>query len=154
MIGDNRFYVMSLRNFNDKYYYWYKTAFTEGMEDSAEYTSVDFGKGKENTIKMINKWNVSGYGLQTTTGNYIDIWSEIKQENEKGWFIPSRDEWTAFANELDITSTNFINKNLNDWYFSSSQYNGGNAWRIVIDRTYLTSGNVNIHGLFRIAVTF
>ncbi len=108
-IGNDRFYVMALENVDSNYHYWYKNAY-ENMSDYATATSEDFGKGRENTYAMINKWNNSSYGAQTTTGNNADMWGIIQNQTKypvttngtTGWFVPSRAEWSAFAYAFNI----------------------------------------------------
>lgn len=115
--GKQRFYIIQLSDFttsaktdgkeDENYpaynnYYWYKNA-VDKM--SPVMTSNDFGKGYENTGIMIEKWNAA----KTTSGwdadqDNQDIWKHIQTEYSKGWFIPSRSEIAAFANELGITS--------------------------------------------------
>ena len=45
-----------------------------------------------------------------------------------GWYVPSRGEWAAFADQLDITTSNYSSKGLSNYYWSSSQYSKRNAW--------------------------
>ena len=113
------------------------------MSDYSTFTSKDFGKGKENTDKMIDrmknhtKYNPD-YG-EPTTGTYADIWNIIEDKVKEGWFVPSRAEWSAFASYLNISKTTtdtnyfrnygFMNYNtLSQWYWSSSQYDDDSAW--------------------------
>lgn len=114
--GKQRFYIMQLSNFTtpaktdgteaENYpayskYYWYKNAY-EKM--NASDTSVNFGAGKTNTGKMIKIWNANGGagGYYGATQEKQDIWKHIQTKYNEGWFIPSRAEWSAFANELGI----------------------------------------------------
>ena len=50
---------MALADIDDNTYTWYKNAFGK-MNDYATYTSTDFGKGKENTSKMIARGKNNG----------------------------------------------------------------------------------------------
>ena len=127
--GADRFYVMSLSDLNVggySIYFWYYSAFSEGMRDFTTYTSKAFGKGKENTEKMITKWNASGYGAQ----NNQDLWKQIQDVAGTGkrWFVPSEAEWSAFGGELGITTDNYSSKGLKGWYWSSSQSNAYWVW--------------------------
>ncbi len=71
--GKERFYIMALDNFNlGTSYCWYDAAYGN-MRDYNEATSVDFGKGKQNTKKMIEYWNREEYGAQDDNGTYKDM---------------------------------------------------------------------------------
>ena len=48
------------------------------------------------------------------------MWGLIQNEVEKGWFVPSSEEWAAFGGELGITDSNYINFRLSDSYWASS----------------------------------
>ena len=105
--GENRFYIMQLSNFTTPEYnmfYWYKNAY--GKMKNPLITADNFGEGKENTRKMIAKWNAAGteegYAAEQTDN---DIWKHIQTKYEEGWFLPSAEEWAAFLNELEITGT-------------------------------------------------
>ena len=123
------------------------------MSDYSTYTSTAFGKGKENTEKMITKWNASGYGAQDNQ----DLWKHIQNVAGTGkkWFVPSMDEWRAFAGELGITTSNYSSKGLNNWYWSSSQYGAnGRAWCTGFNYGYVDYNNVNNDGYVRLSTTF
>ena len=130
-VGKERFYVMSLENFDDgngPTYTWYDAANDEGMDDYATATSTDFGAGKTNTANMIAKWNASDYGPQDDNDTYKDMWGVIQEEVEKGWFVPSMSEWVAFGSNLNITKDDYADYNLSYSYWSSSQNAASNAW--------------------------
>ena len=131
--GNDRFYVMALENFTDgtnRIFYWYYNAHWN-MSDYATATSTAFGTGKANTLKMIEYWNAeTPYGTQNTR----DLWEVIQNSenydivesvnDSKKWFVPSKDEWSAFAINLGITSDDFNSKYwLSNYYWSSSQAN-------------------------------
>ena len=155
--GADRFYVMSLTDLNVggySTYYWYNSAYGN-MSDYSTYTSKDFGSGKENTRKMIEKWNLGtngGYGAQ----NDRDLWKHIQDVAGEGkkWFIPSKAEWSAFGGELGITKSNYSSKGLNSWYWSSSQNNTDNAWCADFSRGYMDYNFVYIYRCVRLATTF
>ena len=116
--GTDRFYVMALDDFDSNEHYWYYSAYDTLMSDYETYTSWDFGTGKTNTTKMITKWNASGYGSQ----NSNDIWGLIQNKAKGGWFVPSVAEWSAFVEEIGITSSEYASTNdLRDWYWTSTQ---------------------------------
>ena len=155
--GADRFYVMSLTDLNVggySTYYWYNSA-SGNMSDYSTYTSKDFGSGKENTRKMIEKWKLGtngGYGAQ----NDRDLWKHIQDVAGEGkkWFIPSKAEWSAFGGELGITSSNYSSKGLNSWYWSSSQGNSGVAWLAYFLNGYMSYGYVDYSRSVRLATTF
>ena len=163
--GD-RFYVMALEDIDNNTYTWYKNAYGK-MDDYATYTSTDFGKGKENTSKMIARGtnngkdpydssNTSDYGALSDT----DVWKVIQKQASKGWFVPSRDEWNAFGAFFKVggedskrgldrnthTYTDYYDYNtaykLSVWCWSSSQYNACDSYI-----TRFRSGNSSTNGL-------
>ena len=126
--GKNRFYVMSLSDIDTNTHYWYHHA-RGNMDDYETATSEKFGTGKKNTENMIAKWDKGevsngGYGEQDSN----DMWGLIKTQVSEGWFVPSRGEWLAFTQELGITSSNYIEYNLSDFYGSSSQADSWYVW--------------------------
>ncbi len=125
--GTSRFYVMALTDIDGKQnvtgYYWYNAAYGK-MNDYASTTSLDFGKGVSNTKTMITKWNAKDYGAQ----NAKDLWGQIQERVNKGWYVPSRAEWAAFGANLSINTSNYAGKGLSSWCWSSSQYNINSAW--------------------------
>ena len=155
--GADRFYVMSLTDLNVggySTYRWYNSA-SGNMSDYSIYTSKDFGSGKENTRKMIEKWKLGtngGYGAQ----NDEDLWKHIQDVAGEGkkWFIPSKAEWSAFGGELGITSSNYSSKGLNSWYWSSSQYDTDKAWYALFYSGCMDRSSVDNTGCVRLATTF
>ena len=120
--GNERFYVMALKDFNPgAYYCWYDAAYGN-MSDYSTATSEDFGTGKQNTLKMIEKWNNKVYGEQNDGTHNKDVWGEIQTKVNDGWFLPSKEEWSAFGEELGITTNNYEEKKLSHYCWSSSQY--------------------------------
>ncbi len=64
---------------------------------------------------------------------YPDMWgisvvNSRTWNSSSGWFIPSRSEWAAFADQLGITTSNYSSKDLSDEYWSSSQVHTEYAW--------------------------
>ena len=137
--GTPRYYVLSLADYDANGHYWYKNA-SGKMSDYSTFTSKDFGKGKENTEKMIDRMknhsDTSKYKYdygEPTTGTNADIWNIIEDKVKEGWFVPSKAEWAAFASYLNTSKTNtdtnyYVNYGLNSWYWSSSQYDDDGAW--------------------------
>ena len=151
--GNNRFYIMQLSDYtinSSSTFYWYYNA-DRKMTDYNETTLENFGTGKTNTNKMIIKWNNKEYGNQ----NSQDIWGNISNVVEEGWFIPSKDEWLAFGNELNVTSDKRLQYGFNQYcYHSSSQRTARFVWD-----AHLYQGNINqiyVNNLIgiRLATTF
>ena len=147
-----RFYVMALSDVDSSNHCWYYSAYSYGMSDYASQTSTAFGRGEQNTINMIAKWNSSGYGSQNGNSIYPDMWglSAVNSRTwngSRGWYIPSRDEWAAFAGELDIDSGNYSNYGLSDGYWSSSQYSTDYAWYAYFNTGFFdyTTGDISHH---------
>lgn len=128
--GCDRFYVMSLNDLSttsNERFSFYNTAYNSGHGTMLDYnttTSSDFGSGITNTINMMERWNNKRYGEQ----NEKDIWGNISEQVNSGWFVPSREELAAFYNELEIiySTNNNVSKSYNYW--SSSQYDQYGIW--------------------------
>ena len=152
-----RYYILSLADYDTNGHYWYKNALKK-MSDYSTFTSADFGKGKDNTDKMIDrmknhtKYNPD-YG-EPTTGTYADVWNIIEDKVKEGWFVPSNGEWAAFASYLNTSSTNYERYGLsnNSSWWSSSQYDGGRAW--VMGFGNMGCGRVNLTLRLRLCTTF
>ena len=161
-IGKDRFYIMALTDIDGKrngtYYDWYNAAHDK-MSDYAATTSGDFGKGKSNTTTMISKWNATAYGAQNNCSDHKDMWGQIQEKVNNGWFVPSRAEWSAFGGELGISkdSSNekyYGNFGLSGYYWSSSQLNAGFAWYAYFDYGYMYDDNVDNNYCVRLSATF
>ena len=159
--GNERFYVMALSDVDSSSHYWYYSAFDYGMSDSASQTSTAFGRGEQNTINMISKWNSSGYGTQNAGADSSfnpDMWG-VSAVNSRtwndtsGWYVPSLNEWAAFAGELNITS-NYSNYGLSNFYWSSSQYITDRAYVADFRNGYMHSYHVYYNYYVRLGTTF
>ena len=124
--GNERFYIMALDDFDGNTHYWYLSAYNEMTID----TSEDFGKGKQNTQTMVAQWNSNRYPPQDDN----DMWGLIQTQVNSGWFVPSRAEWSAFAEELGITKNNYVDQNLSNSYWSSSQKTRYFVWILDFDQ--------------------
>ena len=152
--GTPRYYVLSLANYDGYEHYWYKNAdgkMSDCSTSTSKFTSEDFGKGKENTEKMIermkNHSDTSKYSVdyeEPTTGTYADIWNIIEDKVKEGWFVPSKAEWAAFASYLNASTTNYANYGLNNWYWSSSQRNDKGAWLVGFGKVSMDSGKASM----------
>ena len=150
--GEDRFYIMSLNDLSEAYD-WYNAA-RGNMNDYATATSQEFGKGKNNTATMISKWESKAYGEQNACTQHKDIWGQIKTQANNGWFVPSRQEWAAFAGQLGITKSNYSSKGLSGWYWSSSQSTANLAYYVDLDRGFVSQDYVNSINDVRLATTF
>ena len=149
---------MALDDADTKTHYWYYSAYGK-MNDYASTTSTSFGSGKQNTKNMIAKWNSSGYGSQTTSGSYPDMWglSAVQSgtwNGASGWYVPSREEWAAFGGQLGITQSNYGNKGLSNWYWLSSQNSNRGAWVARFYDGYMETYIVNDTNYVRLGATF
>ena len=144
--GNERFYIMALDDIDGGTHYWYKSAYSKMTMN----TSEDFEKGKKNTQTMITQWNSNKYPPQDDN----DMWKLIQTQVNSGWFVSSRAEWSAFAEELGITKENHVNHNLNGWYWSSSQIDKRFAWRADFGTGCIFLDGVSGDYSVRLAATF
>ena len=158
----DRFYVMALENFKTTDYetfYWYKSAYGK-LNDIIATSEKDFGEGKAKTIKEINSWNATGYGTQDPRDLWGVIQNKIEKKEEGGtvvdckWFIPSKSEWSAFGEELRITRSNYANKGLSGWYWSSSLRTTYSAYGAGFNNCYMIGSNVSDCNYVRLSATF
>ena len=129
------------------------------MSDWQSQTSTSFGSGKQNTKNMIAKWNSSAYGSQNGDSNYPDMWglSAVQSgtwNGSSGWYVPSREEWAAFGGQLGITTSNYGNKGLSDWCWSSSQNGTYGAWNANFYDGCMGIGIGNYSNYVRLGATF
>ena len=130
--GNDRFYVMALTDITGLYVF--------GCSLSG--TTTIFGSGKTNTQTLIGKADLNS-----------SLKEQIQPKVNKGWFIPSKEELSAFGGELGITTSNYSAKGLNDWYWSSSQHGTYTtyAWGANFNNGYMYYG---INGHVRLVTTF
>ena len=132
------------------------------MSDYSTFTSADFGKGKDNTDKMIDrmknhtKYNPD-YG-EPTTGTYADVWNIIEDKVKEGWFVPSKAEWSTFMTNLKaqgLTTSNYQSSfGLHNYYWSSSQRNNFSAWTVYFFNGGVSYGGVDDTYSLRLCATF
>ena len=132
------------------------------MSDYATATSTAFGTGKANTLKMIEYWNAeTPYG----TKNARDLWGVIQNSenydivenvlDSKKWFVPSKDEWSAFGSNLGITKKDYKSKyGLNAYCWSSSQKLDRYSWLAGFGMGHMDFFNTNFNGSVRLSATF
>ena len=162
--GTPRYYVLSLADYDADEHYWYKNA-SGKMSDSSKFTSEDFGKGKENTEKMIERMKnhsdksrySEDYG-EATTGTNADVWNIIEDKVKEGWFVPSNTEWYTFASYLNVSfgkaTYNYYIYGLSNYYWSSSQKN--DYYGYLMDFVYddVSSYGVDSKSSLRLCATF
>ena len=168
-----RFYVMALENFTTTDYQtfsWYKKAF--GQMNATD-TSTDFGKGYDNTGKIIEIWKDGESGKYRATQHNRDIFKHIQEKynSKEKWYIPSRGEWGAFADYLKKKTTNSLTNNcstsscsdngnyddiygLSDYYWSSSQRSSFYVWNAIFRSGYMSGDNNRDYYYVRLGVTF
>ena len=106
--GNDRFYIMALTDIGTGTY---------SLGCSMSGTTKTFESGKTNTQILIGKANLNS-----------SLKEQIQPKVNKGWFIPSKEEWSAFGKELGITKSNYSAKGLSRVYWSSSGYVGAGPW--------------------------
>ena len=118
----DRFYVMALEDINPgTYCCWYYEAIGK-LDKKVNFSDNDFGTGKENTAYVMAKWNSENWGAQNGNAKHADMWGVIKEQVNNGWFVPSKSEWAAFGDNLDIRTSDYTTYGLKGQYWSSSQY--------------------------------
>ena len=156
--GEFRFYMMALNDIDENEYEWYDKAYS-GISNTAVVTSTDFGTGKTNTTTMMEKWENKEFGNKNT-GSSPDLWGQIKTQVANGWFVPSRDEWSAFADALGVSADRsspkyYENLKLSMHYWSSSQQGARNAWNANLDVGYMECmSDVNWNRNVRLSIFF
>ena len=149
--GKDRFYVMALEYVNPgESYSWYKLACGSGIPNYNDIVSDKFGTGKANTTAMLKEWNNGTYGVKEDN----DMWGIIQDEVSKGWFIPSREEWAAFANNLAVYSENYEVKCLLEKYWSSSIIANRGAYYISFTDNDILSDQIDSSYYVRLSITF
>ena len=155
--GTERFYIMALTDIDGKrngtQYDWYNAA-RGYVSDYESTTSTDFGTGKTNTATMISKWNSKAYGDQDKCSSHKDMWGQIQTEVNKGWFVPSKVEWAAFAGELGIASGNYADFGLSTYYWSSYHPNAFFAWYAGFGEGCMSLTPIDGSGYVRLSATF
>ena len=104
-------------------------------------------RGNNNGKDPYDSNNTSDYGAISDS----DVWKAIPSLVDKGWFVPSRDEWNAFGaffrvggefsnrgmDNKTYTFTDYYDYNtvykLSDWCWASSQSNSNEAYYVNFD---------------------
>ena len=151
--GNDRFYVMALNNIDSSTHYWYYNAYGK-LDNTISFSENDFGKGRENTEYVNNKWN--NPNLPYGEHNSNDMWGLIQDKIADGWFVPSKSEWAAFGATFEITSSNYPTFGLSDGSWTSSQYNTYCAYLAAFDGGVISYGSVvnDSNRYVRLATTF
>lgn len=154
--GNDRFYVMSISDVNDNAKYsWYYSAWSSKISDFDTVTSTTFGSGKTNTNNMLKLWNEEKYGEKDANTSFVDMWGVIQSEIDKGWFVPSKDEWVVFLDALNITISNNTQFGLETNYWSLSLSHAQRAWSVDIDNLRMYSRNgIGGYTHVRLAIVF
>ena len=155
--GNDRFYVMALSDIStDRYDFHQGLAQKNSLDtivSAVGETDNDFGSGKSNSEKLETYYeNNDDKDLHYTDAGHKDTWGQIKE----GWFVASKSEWSAFANNLNITSSNYSLLGLSDWYWAASVYNYLHPYMIYFKGDALYGNNVLQHCSYnvRLATTY
>lgn len=159
--GKKRFYVMALTDVDGTYqnteYEWYGAAAGK-MKDIV--TSTSFGSGEQNTAEMLKRWN-SGYYGEKDVGHENgrdDIWGKIGDKVKEGWFVPSKEEFAAYAGELfsyeiehSITCCGEKSQ-LSSHIWTSSQKDNSNVWVARFGGNCIGTGGASYGYYLRLAI--
>jgi hypothetical protein len=148
---NKRFYVMTLSNLMVAEYnsfYWYKNA--SGLTGDKTETLGDFGTGKTNTQKMMTKYKNEEFGIKDAE----DVWNNINEQFQAGWFVPSRAEWSAFADLLDISTTNIPYELYNKNFWTSSYSSSSCIYWIHFYYGIIGHNGANHKAYIRLSITF
>ena len=163
--GKDRFYVMALENVDVTGHTWWASALGK-MEDASTKTKTGFGEGKVNTKNILELALETPEIQQNKYGKLdaFDLWAldcvknkigkTLQEAKSSKWFVPSRAEWAAFANELHIDRNSYANHNLKVWYWSSSQNDASAVWGVHFLNGYVGYIAVNYSLPVRLAATF
>ena len=156
--ASNKFYVLSLADYDSSTSHtWYKKAYGD-MTDANTTTSIEIGKGKNNTRLMVQRIAYHSslnpdYGDPTDS----DIW-QVLQTRPTGWFVPSKYEWNAFMTNLKaqgLTTSNYSSLfGLNSDYWSSSPGTVEGAWGVDFKNGNIFYNTVNKAYSLRLCATF
>ena len=111
----------------------------------------------------MTKWKKTLNGYVNAGQDNQDIWKHIQKKYNEGWFIPSRAEIAAFANELGITDSENYNWHtstygLSSIYWCSSQSDSSIAWSCNFYNTAIRNfgnvGTVDKTNSVRLVTTF
>ena len=148
---NKRFYIMALSNIEVGEYnsfYWYKNA--SGLTADKTETLGDFGTGKSNTQKMMTKYKNEELGIKDDE----DVWNNIATQVQEGWFVPSRAEWGAFADLLEISKTNMPKGIYNKNFWTSSYSSSGCIYWIHFYYCTIGHNGPNHKAYIRLSTTF
>ena len=152
--NEERFMAMSLSDISSSYYNWYYSAYSWGI--STLVTETGFDMGKMNTSTMVTKWNASAYGRGNGNSNvfnrYKDVWDVVREEQSNGWFLPSKDEWSAFG--VTFGGKSYTDLGLKTHYWTSSQESGQVAWYASANRREMAKTGINSEAYARLATNF
>ena len=154
---EDRFMAMALTDIDTNSHCWYYSAYSDSRH--AVVTETGFNTGKTNTQTMITKWNNTDFGSKNGNSSYPDVWGIVQTKYNQGWFVPSKDEWSAFAAYLKenkgLTTSNYNSTfRLSYYYWSSSQSSATYAWSANFRYGYCLSNSVDSSYYVRLATTF
>ena len=155
--GNDRFYVMALSDISTDRYDFHRglaqKLLLNTVVSAVGETENDFGLGKSNSEKLETYYeDHDDKDLDYAERGHMDTWGQIKE----GWFVASKSEWSAFADNLKITSSNYSSLGLSDWYWAASVYNNLHPYMIYFKENALYNNNVLQHCSYnvRLATTY
>ena len=104
---------------------------TKNSEPKAIGTSTIIGSGKLNTKMLLKTMEDKAFNKQENGGETTSTYAAMKCFNYtyggySDWFLPSKDELNLIYNNIVKNKTNSMS--FSYWYWSSSEFNFGNAW--------------------------
>ena len=82
------------------------------------------------------------------------MWGVIQNEVAKGWFVPSKSEWSAFGAKFDLINSNYMNYGLKGGYWSSSYSKDNKIFRTDFTFGSMRTGSNEGKQFIRLATTF
>ena len=98
------------------------------------------------------EWKKGTYSKNT--GTYSDIWGQISTQHNKGWFVPSSNEFIEFIYAFDASSKNIRGKyGLSETYWTSSLFRSNSANYTILNTMGLAM-DLTEYCFVRLSITF
>ena len=101
--------------------------------------------------------DIQGKTVIAYSGAVITDTTKIDYYN-KGWFVPSKAEWAAFADmaytKMGVTTSNIGDYGLHAYCWTSARYNAYNAYYVDFRNGEITNYNVKRDYSARLGATF
>lgn len=143
----NRFYIMALEDSvssnRQKTLAWFL-----GSSGTLTFnTSNMFGEGRKNTQNILQTSEMVGISWSSD-----EVWSI--SDLYGSWFVPSVEEWAAFAYNFKLNSSNISKYNLKSNYWSSSTYGAYYAYQIDLSNNTSNMKNMTDINYVRLSMQF